>query len=661
CYEPFNIIKLVEWNDKFINIQITRNESNKITTDQRIISVDDFDEYKNSLTNFEVDLHICILSTNYKSLKIDYRECEYSLDLIGYILTKNERLADGIDRSFTDDVQKDISKVSNIQNPAKDNRFGRVIVFHEGAPVQLLNYREKSENGKFGQIVLNPKALDIIREINEPLAIFSVVGSYRHGKSWFANVLHGRHDRFDLGAEVGGCTHGIYMWSLPFKLTSEQPNSKITQKRVIVLDSEWIDDPSQDENWATKLFILCLVISSTLVYNINGVVGKEDIEKLHLMADLSNFIKEPEYGDFLPKLVILLHDFNLETPDTAAAIRRFFCDFDQPGCKRKMLQHMEKINTDELDEDFVIEVESAVKSIYSQLPLKYIGSSTMQGISFVKFLENVVKHMNSSEILTLLSIPSEYESIIQFVTQEAIKESIDRYEKSMSTLRNEKGKLQLNGEISNSEKRFIEESSEIKEYMKEFEHLPTVISKKEKAYGVIPYMDLKDHSCDLTKKSDIYSLVICFWELTSRKLPFDFETKNCNNMVIEKMNKRFSPKMIRERWTNNFDPRLCHDSFDEVEKLYIIKWVKKYKNQYPSTDKIKWKILILEMKDKFGKLRSENKVKNFWHSKQRQKGRNPSGVNHDISYSLQYNNGQGSFKIKKDPKMEISALINLEK
>ncbi|PKY58983.1 kinase-like protein, partial [Rhizophagus irregularis] len=53
--------------------------------------------------------------------------------------------------------------------------------------------------------------------------------------------------------------------------------------------------------------------------------------------------------------------------------------------------------------------------------------------------------------------------------------------------------------------------------------------KKEKAYGVIPYMDpiiLKDHLCDLTEKSDIYSLGVLFWELTSRKSPFDFETKN---------------------------------------------------------------------------------------------------------------------------------------
>jgi hypothetical protein len=54
------------------------------------------------------------------------------------------------------------------------NKFGGGIEFREGSPIQLLRYSEKTENEKFGQILLNPKALDVIREINEPLAIISV-------------------------------------------------------------------------------------------------------------------------------------------------------------------------------------------------------------------------------------------------------------------------------------------------------------------------------------------------------------------------------------------------------------------------------------------------------------------------------------------------------
>src|SRR5256885_17146476 len=52
-----------------------------------------------------------------------------------------------------------------------------------------------------------------------------------------------------------------------------------------------------------------------------------------------------------------------------------------------------------------------------------------------------------------------------------------------------------------------------------------------KARGVIPYMDPKffetqSHSYGLTEKSDIYSLGVLFWELTSRLSPFNFEKRN---------------------------------------------------------------------------------------------------------------------------------------
>ncbi|GBC34081.2 guanylate-binding protein [Rhizophagus irregularis DAOM 181602=DAOM 197198] len=309
------------------------------------------------------------------------------------------------------------------------NKFGGGIEFRKGGPIQLLKYEEGSKNRKFGQILINPEALNILQAIREPIAIISVVGSFHRGKSWFANVLHGHHDSFNLGPGVEGCTRGIYMWSPPFKLSNEQSDGETIQKRVIILDSEGIDDPNQDPNWATKLFILSLAIASTFIYNINGIIGKDDIGKLHLMTDLSKFIQEPKDGDFLPRLVILLRDFMFESSDT-------------PGMQKKIIATHGKVGTNDLDEDFVKEVESTVKAIYSQLPSKYIGSSTMKGVSFVKFLQNIVECMNDSETSNTISIPSEYESITQFVAQVAIKEATEFYEERMNTLKNE-GKLPI--------------------------------------------------------------------------------------------------------------------------------------------------------------------------------------------------------------------------
>ena len=97
------------------------------------------------------------------------------------------------------------------------------------------------------------------------------------------------------------------MWDTPFLLNGQ---------RVIILDCEGINDPEQDQTWATMLFVLCLAISSVLVYNINGVVEKKDVEKLFLMTDLTRRIHPPDDCDFYPHLTVLLRDFHFNEPDS---------------------------------------------------------------------------------------------------------------------------------------------------------------------------------------------------------------------------------------------------------------------------------------------------------------------------------------------------------
>ncbi|CAB4485996.1 unnamed protein product [Rhizophagus irregularis] len=83
-YENNNIVKLVEWKERSINVQI--ESACKIQSNASSSNSDSDHEDNACITN-EVDLRICILSTNYKSLKVDNankRECP--LDLIGHIL-----------------------------------------------------------------------------------------------------------------------------------------------------------------------------------------------------------------------------------------------------------------------------------------------------------------------------------------------------------------------------------------------------------------------------------------------------------------------------------------------------------------------------------------------------------------------------------------------
>jgi hypothetical protein len=68
--------------------------------------------------------------------------------------------------------EKNVSEESDSKKIG--NKFGEGIEFREGAPIQLLKYNEKSENEQFGQIVFNQEALDILKDIREPLAIICV-------------------------------------------------------------------------------------------------------------------------------------------------------------------------------------------------------------------------------------------------------------------------------------------------------------------------------------------------------------------------------------------------------------------------------------------------------------------------------------------------------
>jgi hypothetical protein len=117
--EPNNI-KLVEWKNESINVHIMKPTSNNSNSDN--IDDDYSDDTDNdndsddivdndSLTSIEINLHICILSTYYNSLKIDnYGEKKYSLDLIGYTLTKE---------NLNEKLQDEIDKFDNIQNIIK--------------------------------------------------------------------------------------------------------------------------------------------------------------------------------------------------------------------------------------------------------------------------------------------------------------------------------------------------------------------------------------------------------------------------------------------------------------------------------------------------------------------------------------------------------------
>ncbi|CAG8559279.1 24414_t:CDS:2 [Cetraspora pellucida] len=310
------------------------------------------------------------------------------------------------------------------------NPFSETIPFRQGNPAHLLNCMSLDDGDA---ILLDEQALRILKEIEEPIAVITV------GKSYFANTLLGRHDGFELGSSVNGCTKGIDIWNTPFYHDG---------KRVVIIDCEGINDPNQEVPWANKLFVLSLAISSTLIYNINGIIGRDDIEKLFLMTKIASLIQPPNEYNFLPNLVVLLRDFQLDSPpdfveyfldrlskvneDAAKEITAFFKKFQVYAIPETM-RNMSTIKTEQLDPIFVTKVEEAVTNIFEELPPKYLNASPMTGVNFAEFLEKCVAQINDPTN-TMLSIPSAYKATINYAAHKAYETCLEIYDEMMNQM-----------------------------------------------------------------------------------------------------------------------------------------------------------------------------------------------------------------------------------
>ncbi|CAI2164877.1 6182_t:CDS:2 [Funneliformis geosporum] len=76
----------------------------------------------------------------------------------------------------------------------------------------------------------------------------------------------------------------------------------------------------------------------------------------------------------------------------------------------------------------------------------------------------------------------------------------------------------------------------------------------------------------------------------------------------------YSARQIGHHWRNVLCPALNHGPWVRFEQQYIVYWILQNRT---SNGRIDWKILRQVLKSKFGLLRSENRIKNYWYSKKK--------------------------------------------
>ena len=157
-------------------------------------------------------------------------------------------------------------------------------------------------------------AVELLRSINKPLAVLSICGPYRSGKSYFISRVLGSPGAFKLGHSMQACTRGIWM------ATTVLECQDFT---TVLLDTEGIDAVGASETMAMSLLTLTTLLSSFLIYNSKKVPQKVDLDKMRcfsqlsasLLAQCGESMSNEASKAFFPRFLWLLRDVHLKMTD----------------------------------------------------------------------------------------------------------------------------------------------------------------------------------------------------------------------------------------------------------------------------------------------------------------------------------------------------------
>lgn len=116
----------------------------------------------------------------------------------------------------------------------------------------------------------------------QKVAIVSIAGPYRTGKSFLANRLLNQSRGFEIGSTTQACTKGIWMWNRAVPITEDT--------NMILIDTEGLASTERSTNVDIKIFSLSILLSSLFIFNQMGPITENSLEDLALVGNLSSHI-----------------------------------------------------------------------------------------------------------------------------------------------------------------------------------------------------------------------------------------------------------------------------------------------------------------------------------------------------------------------------------
>ena len=246
-------------------------------------------------------------------------------------------------------------------------------------PIQLVSIKD-------GILETTVEAINILTGLkNSKLIILSINGPVGSGKSTLANNLINKKES---GFKIGEKMEGIWIWGKPIELSDDI--------KLLILDCQGINNDNKDtaNNINYKLFMLSVLLSTSLVYVTKGELTDNLINDFLFFTDLSTKINISEEDknqlntidnlkEYFPDIFIINDTLKKEEIQTLieknAEHEKFY----------KLFEKRNYLKSDEYEEIF--------KKIKSEMKYKTIQNNIIDGDALFGLLQNYIDNMNNNE------------------------------------------------------------------------------------------------------------------------------------------------------------------------------------------------------------------------------------------------------------------------
>ncbi|EGR31026.1 hypothetical protein IMG5_118990 [Ichthyophthirius multifiliis] len=313
--------------------------------------------------------------------------------------------------------------------------------------------KQKSENA-IPFIIYNPKegfqlnqeAENYLLSLDpqKKLAVISIVGKYRTGKSFFVNRVLldrvGNKEGFSVGPTINPCTKGLWIWKECLK-TENQKNEDLN---VILIDTEGFGGMDENENHDSRIFLFSLLLSSYFIYNSQGNIDENALNTISLIINLAKDLKienssneKQILSEYFPSFMWILRDFALQMVDQSGQkitpkeylekaleqqkgisdnieqknkirrlLKHYFQDRDcfpliRPVESEQNLQKLNDIPNEDLRPEFIEQIKTLKRQIFNNIKPKILNGKALNGQQLVLVCKAYINAINKGNIPTI--------------------------------------------------------------------------------------------------------------------------------------------------------------------------------------------------------------------------------------------------------------------